>query len=87
MSEEKKYVVFKTEGMELKVERNCLSTIDVTSDGLVLDLKNNTHILHTSVDMPNESKNAIVVAVNKFTNAKLLIVDLHNFKNPTSIEV
>ena len=86
MSEEK-FVVFKTIGMELKILRDCLSSIDATSEGIVIDLKNNTHILHTNVDMPNETKASIITAVNKFVNAKVLCIDLHNLKKPTSIEI
>ena len=83
----KKEIIFKTIGMELKIDRDCLTKIDSISDGLVIDLKNNTHILHTNLDMPEETKVAIITAINKFTNVKLLTVDLFNFKNPTQIEI
>ena len=85
--DEKKYIIFKTPGMELKIERDCLNTIDSTGDGLVIDLKNGTHILHTSYQMPNSTKNAITVAVNKFVNVRVLKIDLFNFQNPTSVEL
>lgn len=84
---DKKYIVFKTEGMELKVERNCLGKVDISSEGVIIDLKNGCHVIHTNHDLPHTTKTAIVTAVDKFVNASCVVIDLHNYQNPVTLEL
>lgn len=78
-------VVIKDAGLNIEVERGCITHCDETPDGVNFQLATGMQLFHTNHNMSAEMKFAIVNAVKKFDQAKKTVINMRDYKKPIAI--